>query len=36
MVAPMAALEAAADMESEHRGLPTKASCIYRDGAGVS
>lgn len=36
MVVPTAALEAAADTESEHRGLPTMVSCIYRDGAGVS
>lgn len=36
MVVPTAALEAAAAMESEHRGPPTKASCIYRDGEGVS
>lgn len=33
MVVPTAALEA---MKSEHREPPTKVSCIYRDGAGIT
>lgn len=30
-VVPTVASEAAADLESERRGLPTKASCICRE-----
>lgn len=35
MALPMVASEAVADLESEHRGLPTKASRIYGE-QGVS